>query len=373
MCPTATNSNSSNGGKQQDMLKNIMNRGLAEKSASIPSLNEYKSAAAASANGNGWKNPGSADTQHRRRSSSADSSRCDDDDDDASALDRSGRGAPDRVQTSRDVGRRRRAGASTASDGSVAADDQQTALVHIRRSSSVPCKNNRDSSSSNDSGVSTGSLRYRGADFAEFELPLTTAMSTMRHRRTMAAAATAAAAGNGTAADGSAECGGHRGGGGAAGGCVHGSLPRRSKSTDRLKELSFRFQKFAGSMKSSSAGAEVPVCLKKDKGFNVHAEGNSAVPFLDSQSTSSYTSDMSDYIETLSLSSHSSSDTTNNENQRCSRQAKTTLKPRSGKEYHQIGFFLDGDLKVKSDIPPVPEKTETPSPRYATAQESNVV
>jgi len=51
-------------------------------------------------------------------------------------------------------------------------------------------------------------------------------------------------------------------------------------------------------------------------GFNVHADGgNTGVPFLDSQSTSSYTSDMSDYIETLSLSSHSSSDT-NNENQR---------------------------------------------------------
>lgn len=33
---------------------------------------------------------------------------------------------------------------------------------------------------------------------------------------------------------------------------------------------------------------------------------------------------------------------------RCSRPAKTTLKPRSGKEYHQIGFFLDGDLKVNN-------------------------
>lgn len=50
-------------------------------------------------------------------------------------------------------------------------------------------------------------------------------------------------------------------------------------------------------------------------GFNGHAEGSTSVPFLDSQSTSSYTSDMSDYIETLSLSSHSSSDT-NNEIQR---------------------------------------------------------
>lgn len=32
------------------------------------------------------------------------------------------------------------------------------------------------------------------------------------------------------------------------------------------------------------------------------------VPYMDSRSTSSGTSDMSDYIETLSLSSHSSSD-----------------------------------------------------------------
>ncbi|XP_060850544.1 uncharacterized protein LOC132929305 isoform X1 [Rhopalosiphum padi] len=396
MCPSANNNNNNNNNssgnigngngnnnnnKQQDMLKNIMNRGLAEKSASIPSLNEYKSAAAM-ANGNDWKTVGgvAAADPHRRRSSSADSSRCDDDGP-ASGVDRSSRGAGCSDHTSSaesmtsQIAKRpadaASAGAtstaSTVSDGSVAADDQQTALVHIRRSSSVPCKNNRDSSSSNDSGVSTGSLRYRGADFAEFELPLTTAMSTMRHRRTVAAA-TAAAAATGAPA-GSVECGGRR----ANAGCVHGSLPRRSKSTDRLKELSFRFQKFAGTMKSSSAGAEVPVCLKKDKGFNVHADGNSVVPFLDSQSTSSYTSDMSDYIETLSLSSHSSSDTTNNENQRCGRPAKTTLKPRSGKEYHQIGFFLDGDLKVKSDIPPVPEKTETPSPRYATAQESNVV
>jgi len=31
---------------------------------------------------------------------------------------------------------------------------------------------------------------------------------------------------------------------------------------------------------------------------------------------------------------------------RFGRPAKTTLKPRSGKEYQQIGYFLDGDLKV---------------------------
>lgn len=282
MCPTAAGNNNNNNGssssnnnnKQQDMLKNIMNRGLAEKSASIPSLNEYKSTAA-TVNGNDWKNVGgAADDPHRRRSSSADSSRCDDDGlTSVIGAERSSRGAGCSDHTSStesmtsQIAKRptdaTSAGAtstaSTVSDGSVTADDQQTALVHIRRSSSVPCKNNRDSSSSNDSGVSTGSLRYRGADFAEFELPLTTAMSTMRHRRTVAAATAAATGGS---AAGSIDCGGRV----TVTGCVHGSLPRRSKSTDRLKELSFRFQKFSGTMKSSSAGAEVPVCLKKDKG-----------------------------------------------------------------------------------------------------------
>lgn len=285
MCPAVTaagnGNNNGHGHKQRDMLKNIMNRGLAEKSASIPSLNEYKSSAvksavaAAAADGNGWKNGGGGgpSDEPRRRSSSADSSRCDDDD----GADRSGRGAAagcsDHTSSAESVTSqiacKRPATASTtstASDGSAVADDQQTALVHIRRSSSVPCKNNRDSSSSNDSGVSTGSLRYRGADFAEFELPLTTAMSTMRHRRTVAAA-TEASDTTGSAVD-------VHSGRSAMAGCVHGSLPRRSKSTDRLKELSFRFQKFAGTMKSSSAGAEVPVCLKKDKGqYNICSGG----------------------------------------------------------------------------------------------------
>ncbi|XP_025422670.1 uncharacterized protein LOC112692272 [Sipha flava] len=366
MCPAAGGGH----GRQPDMLKNIMNRGLAEKSASIPSLNELQQC----------KPPADLAKNRdlcrvdepRKRSSSAGSARCAaaDDEEPLSAADRSSRGgASDHTSSAESMnsqiakcagpsppppppaGTAEDPAAGDAEDEAAGRHGQQTAaLVHIRRSSSVPCKNNRDSSSSNDSGVSTGSLRYRGADFAEFELPLTTAMSTMRHRRTMAAVAYAPV------------------------GCVHGSLPRRSKSTDRLKELSFRFQKFVGPMKSSSAGAEVPVCLKKDKGFNMHAEGNTGVPFLDSQSTSSYTSDMSDYIETLSLSSHSSSDT-NNENQRFGGRpaAKTTLKPRSGKEYHQIGFFMDGDLKAKSSIPPVPEKPETPPSRYkAEAQESNV-
>lgn len=129
----------------------------------------------------------------------------------------------------------------------------------VRRSSSVPCKSNRDSSSSNDSGV--------------FELP--------RHQHPCMA-----------------------------------TLPRRSKSSDPLRELSFQFQKPEG--KSSSAEAEVPV-------------GPSG-------STSSGTSDMSDYFETLSLSSHSSSD--------APPPPSCTLRPRSGNEY----------LSLQRLIAPVPEE-----------------
>ncbi|KAK4873688.1 hypothetical protein RN001_013048 [Aquatica leii] len=128
----------------------------------------------------------------------------------------------------------------------------------VRRSSSVPCKSNRDSSSSNDSGV--------------FELP----------RRVASGVAT---------------------------------LPRRSKSSDPLRDLSFQFQKVDG--KSASAEAEVPVCP--------------------SESTSSATSDMSDYIETLSLSSHSSNEAP---------PPSCTLRPRSGNEY----------LTLQRLIAPVPEE-----------------
>ncbi|GLH03645.1 Uncharacterized protein GBIM_09513 [Gryllus bimaculatus] len=236
--------------------------------------------------------------------------------------------------------------------------------VHIRRSSSVPCKgNNRDSSSSNDSGVSTGSLRQRGADFAEFELPLTTAMSARRHHHALAARHPGAL-------------------------CLHASLPRRSKSVDPLRELSFQFQKIKIPAKSSSAEAEVPICpAKRDgtKGFqSPGGDGAMVVPYMDSRSTSSGTSDMSDYIETLSLSSHSSSDTP--DSLRLGRPATTTLRPRSGKEYQLIDrSILEGDLKAHcpgpapidkgghqlrglvapyANITPVPEKSESPSPGY---------
>lgn len=117
--------------------------------------------------------------------------------------------------------------------------DHYDSSVHVRRSSSVPCKSvNRDSSSSNDSGVSTGSLKQRGTDFAEFELPLTTAQSTRRHHQAM-----------------------HH-----TSHCLHASLPRKSKSSDPLQELTFTFQKVKTPIKSSSAEAEVPVFPAKKEG-----------------------------------------------------------------------------------------------------------
>ncbi|KAJ9593987.1 hypothetical protein L9F63_014582, partial [Diploptera punctata] len=251
-------------------------------------------------------------------------------------------------------------------ESSVVVPEIDSAAVHIRRSSSVPCKsgNNRDSSSSNDSGVSTGSLKHRGADFAEFELPLTTSMSARRHHHVVQAR--------------------HHHAGMPLSNCLHASLPRRSKSVDPLREISFQFQKVKIPAKSSSAEAEVPICPgKRDstKGFaSPGADGAIVVPYMDSRSTSSGTSDMSDYIETLSLSSHSSSDTP--ESLRLGRQATTTLRPRSGKEYQLIDrSILEGDMKGPlgsektphqlrglvsqyANITPVPEKSESPSPGY---------
>uniref|UniRef100_A0A0E4C764 Insulin receptor substrate 1 n=1 Tax=Anopheles gambiae TaxID=7165 RepID=A0A0E4C764_ANOGA len=238
------------------------------------------------------------------------------------------------------------------------ASSQASQSVYIRRSESVPCKaQNRDSSSSNDSGVSTGSLRQRGTDFTDFELPLTTAMSARRHQRHVLPAQN----------------------------CVHASLPRRSKSFDPLRELSFQFQKVRVPEKSTSAEAEVPVCPPKAKDAMM-AGGVPGAPYIDSRSTSSGTSDMSDYIETLSLSSHSSSDTP--EGMRHIRQATSTLRPRSGKEYQNIDRSilsltqasttdaikmpgtpsqLRGLLSCSANyanITPVPENAESPSPGY---------
>lgn len=131
------------------------------------------------------------------------------------------------------------AGAGSGSAGS-SSSSPSSGGVHIRRSSSVPCKgNNRDSSSSNDSGVSIGSLRHRAADLAElerFELPLTTALSSHWRAQRLA---------------------------GSQGPCMHASLQRRSKSSDPLKEITFQFHRMSAHPKSSSAEAEVPVCPAK--------------------------------------------------------------------------------------------------------------
>lgn len=168
-----------------------------------------------------------------------------------------------------------------------AASAAQPFSIKIRRSSSVPSKtgHNRDSSSSNDSGVSTGSLSHRTAEFVEFELSLMPISSSRKQNILTVCRKSPPPI------------------------CFHSSLPRKSKSSDPLRELSFQFQKIKVPTKSSSTEGDIPTCLPKNgKGFSSPGEV-SGTPYIDSRSTSSGTSDMSDYIETLSLSSHSSSDT----------------------------------------------------------------
>ncbi|XP_054267887.1 uncharacterized protein LOC128989838 isoform X2 [Macrosteles quadrilineatus] len=225
-------------------------------------------------------------------------------------------------------------------------DQNDDLPVNVRRSSSVPCKSghNRDSSSSNDSGVSICSLKNRGGDFAEFELPLTTSMSTRRHHYALQKTTPLHFTD-----------------------CYHSSLPRRSKSVDPLRELTFQFQHIDIPLKSSSAEAEIPICLVKRDAKGCISPG-SAMPYIDSRSTSSGTSDMSDYIETLSLSSYSSSDTP--DCLQLGRPAATTLRPRSGREYHKIDrYILESDEQSSpyTSITSVAEKSESPSPGYVSS------
>ncbi|XP_028027764.1 uncharacterized protein LOC114241187 [Bombyx mandarina] len=186
--------------------------------------------------------------------------------------------------------------------------------AQIKRSSSVPCKGgNRDSSSSNDSGVSSCSLKHGGGDIQEFEMPLTCGQSRyhyMMHKRMRENLS----------------------------GGNHSPLPRKSKSSDPLRDMSLQIHKANIPAKSSSAEAEVPVLPPKQfKGV------------MDTHSTSSGTSDMSDYIETLSLtSSHSSSDTPTGV--RISRQTTSTLRPRSGKEYHNLDPIITSMYKNGKDL-----------------------
>ncbi|XP_075210454.1 uncharacterized protein LOC142317791 [Lycorma delicatula] len=204
--------------------------------------------------------------------------------------------------------------------------------VQVRRSSSVPCKSgNRDSSSSNDSGVSTGSPKFQ----RELEQVPTKDINIQQITN--------------------------------QGNCLHSSLPRRSKNIDPLQELSFQFQtiKPYPDLEISAPGDI------KDT-FKGYICSNTTVLAQDSRSTSSATSDMSDYIETLSLSSYSSSDTP--ESLRLSRSAMITLKPRSGKEYHKVDrCILDMDSKKPNDIvnSTTAKKAESPSPEYSSSSPLN--
>lgn len=122
--------------------------------------------------------------------------------------------------------------------------------AQIKRSSSVPCKSggNRDSSSSNDSGVSSCSMK-QGPEFNEFEMPLTSGHSRYQYmaQRRMR--------GNTT-------------------GCIHSSLPRKSKSSDLLKDMNMQIHKTNVPAKSSSAEAEVPVLPPKQFKGSVLSENN---------------------------------------------------------------------------------------------------
>ncbi|CAH2984311.1 unnamed protein product [Chilo suppressalis] len=289
--------------------KSPINRLLEEKSASNPTLCGPDETRQSNGDGQSSKDARTSSErveriEYRKRSCSADSSRFLEDVKEFEGSVGS-RGSTSSIETLRNIaleGDRTSTPCDCATDNKHSDADSSEAskgrgrgLPPAKRSSSVPGKTggNRDSSSSNDSGVSSCSLRP-GAELVEFELPLTTA-ATRRHYRS-ARRATAS---------------------------YHTSLPRRSKSTDPLREFA-SIQRVRMPAKSSSAEAEVPVLnVKQLRGV------------IDTHSTSSGTSDMSDYIETLSIcSSHSSSDTP--VTMRVVRQTTSTLRPRSGKEYHNV-------------------------------------
>lgn len=242
--------------------------------------------------------------EYRKRSSSADSSRFLED---VKEFDGSvgSHGSNSSIETLRNIAADGRAPSpcgciadykhSDADSSEASKGARGRGLALAERSLSAPGKagTNRDSSSSNDSGVSSCSLR-RAVELADFELPPTSAAA-RRHYRSARRAAV-----------GPQAC-----------------LPRRAKSTDPPRN-SATVQRVRDSTKSSSAEAEVPVLSAKTlRGV------------VDTHSTSSGTSDMSDYIETLSIcSSHSSTDTPIT--MRVLRQTTSTLRPRSGKEYLSV-------------------------------------
>ncbi|XP_041982530.1 uncharacterized protein LOC121735695 [Aricia agestis] len=246
--------------------KSPVGRLLEEKSASNPALCRPDDPRAGAAAVDAVETRGPHDrAEYRKRSSSADSSRFLED-----AKEFAGsRGSS--VETLRDIAR-----GPTPCDCAKHSDAD---------SSGPPPAGTRDSSSSNDSGVSSWSLR------AGFELPATTAAARRRYRSARRDASPPPA--------------------------------RRARSTPAHASPApaAPTHNTTHDHKCCSAEAEVPVLTVKPlRGV------------ADTHSTSSGTSDMSDYIETLSIcSSHSSSDTP--VTMRVLRQTTSTLRPRSGKEY----------------------------------------
>ncbi|XP_052743375.1 uncharacterized protein LOC112050638 [Bicyclus anynana] len=171
-------------------------------------------------------------------------------------------------------------------------------VVKIRRSSSVPSKSdkNRDSSSSNDSGVSTGSLKHHKGDFNEFEMPITNAKSCKKHKSKLFRNTLTP---------------------------VHGPFVK-SNSSDPLKNLTFQFDEVAIMAKSNSCNVDT---LTRRKKRIVDTDTTARHSQMTNKSTSSGASDTSDYMESLSVSSFSSCDVSAD---------RHVTRPRSGKEYASI-------------------------------------
>ncbi|CAK1555518.1 unnamed protein product [Leptosia nina] len=171
--------------------------------------------------------------------------------------------------------------------------------VKIRRSSSVPSKSdkNRDSSSSNDSGVSTGSLKHHKGDFNEFEMPVTNSKSSKKHIKNKQFRLTLTP--------------------------VHAPFVK-SSSSDPLKNLTFQFEEVATMAKSNSCDVDT---LTRRKKRNGETDSTARHSQMTAKSTSSGASDTSDYMESLSVSSFSSCDVSAD---------RHVTRPRSGKEYASI-------------------------------------
>ncbi|CAK1587279.1 unnamed protein product [Parnassius mnemosyne] len=172
--------------------------------------------------------------------------------------------------------------------------------VKIRRSSSVPSKSdkNRDSSSSNDSGVSTGSLKHHKGDFNELENAITNSKSYKKHFKSNKQFRSTLTP-------------------------VHTPFIK-SNSSDPLKHLTFQFEEVATLAKSNSFDVDTLTRRKKKCG-EAEGDGSRARHSQLTHKSTSSGSDTSDYMESLSVSSLSSCD------------GRHAARPRSGREYAAVG------------------------------------